>query len=593
MSDLSSAHPVSLQSQSLRLAASAARIGFWSWTPPDRFEWDESFYELAGLDPARHRPSPETLMAFIHQDDRHVIAEGGRAIASGAELRARDEFRFTGPDGRQRWFEIHRKRVPGCPGIVGLVQDITEHKDAIEAMKSSEARLELATSAAKIGVWDWDLLTGRFVYCQRARIIYGFGPTEEITRETLQKATHPDDAGYTAALLARALDPHIRSREPYHYRLIRPSGELRRVVAHGAAVFTPAGKPVRYVGTIQDVTEQWMLERRTAESEARLRLAVEAGRMAVWEVDIASGQITRSAELNRLMDFAEDETPSLEDLHRRYYPGEREKLSAVARGAMEKGERFFEAEFRVVHRNGDIKWLLVRAEIDMNPDRTARRMVGVLMDITERKQSEDNIRLLMREVNHRSKNMLAVVQSVANQTASRSAPQEFSERFGERLQGLAASHDLLVRNAWRGVGLSDLIISQLSHFGDLIGQRILLDGPEMKVNAAAAQSLGMALHELSTNAGKYGSLSAKRGRLLISWSVTGEGEDKMFGMRWKEEGGPTPVKPEKRGFGTLLLTAVTESALNGTVALAYDPDGLSWTLDAPFAKLSDGEADLR
>jgi PAS domain S-box-containing protein len=590
--DFQATPSTTLQSQSLRLAASAARIGFWSWSPPDEFQWDRSFYEIAGLDPERHRPCPETLLQFTHPEDRHLIVDGSRAITNGGDLSPRDEFRFIGPDGRMRWFEIHRKRVPDSAEIVGLVQDITERKGATEALKASEARLDLATSAAKIGIWDWDLVSDRFVFCQRARIIYGFGPTEEVTLKALRAAIHPDDRDYTAALLARALDPHIRSREPYHYRIRRPNGDIRRVVAHGAVVFSPAGKPGRYVGTMQDVTDQWNLERRTAESEARLRLAVEAGRMAVWEVETATGQITRSAELNRLLGFGEDESPTLEDLRSRYYPGERERLSEAARAAMEKNERFFESEFRVVHPNGDVRWLLIRAEIDFDPGAPPRRIVGVLMDITERKRAEDNIRLLMREVNHRSKNMLAVVQSVANQTAWRSKPAEFSERFGERLQGLAASHDLLVRNAWRGVGLTELLISQLSHFGDLIGKRIVFSGPDLKVNAAAAQSLGMALHELATNAGKYGSLSAKAGRLTIVWSVSGEAEEARFRLRWKEEGGPAPAPPQKSGFGTLLLTAVTEQALSADVVLSYEPDGLSWTLDAPFGKMSDGEADL-
>ena len=149
----------SLHAESLRLAASAARIGFWSWSPPDEFQWDDSLYQLVGLDPREHRPSPQTLLSLVHPEDRHLLEEGGRAIVAGEAVSPRDEFRLIGPDGRLRWFEIHRARTPGSQQVVGLIQEITERKQSFERLTESEARLELATSAARIGIWDWDLVS--------------------------------------------------------------------------------------------------------------------------------------------------------------------------------------------------------------------------------------------------------------------------------------------------------------------------------------------------------------------------------------------------------------------------------------------------
>jgi PAS domain S-box-containing protein len=426
------------------------------------------------------------------------------------------------------------------------------------------------------------------VYCPRARAICGFPAEGEITLADVRRVTHPDDLPMTTAQAARALDPAIRDTSPYHYRIVRPTGEIRHVTAHGAAVFARVGgveKAVRYAGTLQDVTERRELEQAKEDSQSRLKIAVDAGRMAIWEIDIARGTMLHSAELNRLLGFPEDARPSLDEVRARYFPGERERLGEAARKALSQGERFVEFEFRYVMADQSVKWLLLRAEVTIDAGGMPTRAVGVVMDITERKRTEERIQLLMREVNHRSKNLLAVVQSVASQTASRGDPSDFVARFGERLQGLSASHDLLVRNSWEGVGLAELILSQLSHFRDLIGKRITLSGPPLQLRAAAAQSLGMALHELATNAGKYGSLAGAEGGLSITWSRHGEDWAQRISITWEESGGPAVKPASRRGFGTLLITEVTSVALEAEIRLELPASGLRWQLDAPVEHL--------
>jgi two-component sensor histidine kinase len=153
-------------------------------------------------------------------------------------------------------------------------------------------------------------------------------------------------------------------------------------------------------------------------------------------------------------------------------------------------------------------------------------MVGTVQDITERKRREEERReseqrehLLMREANHRAKNMPSLVQAIARQTAARE-PEDFVERFTERIQALAATQDLLVRNKWQGVDVGDFVRAQLAHFADLVGPRIVVHGPNLRLNAAAAQATGLALHELATNAGKYGALSTDSDRVDFSWELT-------------------------------------------------------------------------
>ena len=174
-----------------------------------------------------------------------------------------------------------------------------------------------------------------------------------------------------------------------------------------------------------------------------------------------------------------------------------------------------------------------------------------IRDITERKQREAHNKLLLAEVNHRARNLLAVVQVIAQQTAIHASKETFVTRLTERIGGLAASQDLLVQNEWRGVAISELVKSQLAHLQDLFDTRIRLDGSLVRLNSAAAQGIGMALHELATNACKYGSLSNSEGRVLVSWHVS-PGEPVFF-MSWAEELGPAVVPPKHKGFGQKVI----------------------------------------
>jgi two-component sensor histidine kinase len=210
-----------------------------------------------------------------------------------------------------------------------------------------------------------------------------------------------------------------------------------------------------------------------------------------------------------------------------------------------------------------------------------------IRDITERKRTEEHNKLLMAEVNHRSMNLLAVVQAVALQTARLGDPISFVARLFERINGLAASQDLLVKNEWQGVYVADLVEAQLAHFRDLFDARVLLDGPRARLIPAAAQGIGMALHELATNAGKYGALSNANGRVRISWQV-GAASKSMFLMSWLEEGGPKVTPPTRKGFGQMVIGRMVEAAVDGTAEIDYRESGFSWKLSAPFASTLQG-----
>jgi two-component sensor histidine kinase len=183
----------------------------------------------------------------------------------------------------------------------------------------------------------------------------------------------------------------------------------------------------------------------------------------------------------------------------------------------------------------------------------------------------------MREVNHRARNMLSVVDAIAHQTVA-SNPEDYVERFSERIRALSAYQDLLVRNDWQGVDVQDLVHAQAAPFADVTGSRITVHGARLRLNAAAAQAIGLALHELATNAGKYGALSTQAGRVDIRWGMI---DDDTFALDWIERGGPPVSEPERRGFGTVVIEAMAGRSVGGAVHLDYAPSGLTWRLTCP------------
>jgi two-component sensor histidine kinase len=197
---------------------------------------------------------------------------------------------------------------------------------------------------------------------------------------------------------------------------------------------------------------------------------------------------------------------------------------------------------------------------------------------------EERIHLLMREARHRTKNILSLVQAIARQTA-RGDAQDFIDRFTDRIQALAANQDLLVRHEWQRIDVKDLVQVQLGPFADLIGTRITFDGPKVHLTAVAAQGIGLALHELATNASKYGALSTETGCVDVSWQL----DDDTYVMEWIERNGPPVQPPETRGFGTTVTESMVRRTLSGEVKLDYAPSGLQWRLTCRAADALEGK----
>ncbi len=335
-----------------------------------------------------------------------------------------------------------------------------------------------------------------------------------------------------------------------------------------------------------DVTEHIKAQSSLRESEARLRLALDAGRMAVWESDTRTNSVRTSPELDRLLGFPEEASPTIEDIRGRYAPGAHERLRAAAAAALSRGEHHAEEELEVIWPDGSHHWLLLRAELEVSPDPDGGvfiKAMGVAFDITGRKLWEERQRLLINELNHRVKNVLATVQSIAAQTF-RDVHEESRPKlkaFEERLFALARAHDVLTRENWEGAELHAIIAEVLEPYRRLAGERFEIRGPHLRLNPSMALALAMALHELATNASKYGALSVPRGRVGVHWTVT-SGDPPTLSLQWRESHGPSVLPPTQRGFGTRLIERSLASDLGGDVRLIYDPSGVICRVEAPL-----------
>jgi PAS domain S-box-containing protein len=213
-------------------------------------------------------------------------------------------------------------------------------------------------------------------------------------------------------------------------------------------------------------------------------------------------------------------------------------------------------------------------------------LTGAAVDITGRKEGEAQSRLLMRELTHRSKNLLAVIQAMARQTARGALTLDgFLDQFSARLQALSTSHDLLIQESWYGASLYDLIRSQIGHYLDTRGSQVSLDGPPVRLRPEAAQNLGLALHELATNAAKYGALSVPKGRIMITWRGV-EGGHGGVEVTWQEVDGPPVEEPKRRGFGTLVIKRNLSRALDAEVDLLFRRDGVCCVIVIPPSHLA-------
>jgi PAS domain S-box-containing protein len=472
------------------------------------------------------------------------------------------------------------------PMVLAVVRDLTERRGAEDTLRQSQARLAaIVTSSA-------DAIIGKTLdgtvtnWNEAAERMFGYSASEMIG-QSIRRLIPADRQAEEDIILARS--------ESMHFETARLTKDGRTFDA-SVTISPIRDAESRIIGAaeiIRDISERKQAEQSLQASKDRLQFILDAARLGWWEYDPLHRRALWDRRMKELFNVAEDNT-DIEEFTKRVHFDDLERVWAAVEAALDPTDpRPYATEYRIQPGTGGMRWVEAHGLTHFEgapPERRAVSMVGTAQDITERKLREEERReraerehLLMREANHRGKNMLSLVQAIARQTAARD-PEDFVERFTERIQALSANQSLLVRNEWKGVDVEDLVRAQLAHFADLVGSRIAVHGPKLRLNAAAAQGIGLALHELATNAGKYGALSTDAGRVYIGWATEGD----AFTMSWTEREGPPVSAPQRRGFGTVVIETMAERSVNGTVDLRYPPSGLTWRLSCPAANALEG-----
>ena len=575
----------------LEVALEGAEAAPWQYNlRTGRVDWSPRGYSQVGLAERAIEPTLDAFLKFTHPEDRErliaVRAEEG-AAPEGARFIV--QLRLLGADGRIRWIERRSVVGPDDPGgrrIFGVDLDITDRKAVEERLRESEERYrELSDFMPQI-VWQADA-TGIIEYVNNRWTELTGRPVSEAIGNPWLPGMLPEDmerarSAWDAAQLPGAVYEH-------EWRLTLPDGSVHWLMTRGRAIRDAAGNVLRWIGTDTDITSHKQAVTRLRESEARLeesmermRLALDAGALGDWTWNAVTDELDFSPRAYELFGQPRNARLTWSKLLTFLHPEDAVRATRAVEDAMTTGEDYA-VEYRVNRPGGRKAWIASRGRLTYSPDGKRTGMIGVVQDVTERKGFEQHLKLLINELNHRVKNTLATVQSMAGLTL-RTSPtlEEAGARFDARLVALAGAHDVLTRENWEGAALLEIVHKAIAPYRSRDHDRFTVEGPDIGLTPRFALALAMTLHELSTNAMKYGALSRDGGRVDIVWAVAGHKGARELCLDWQERGGPTVSPPTRSGFGSRLIEQSVVQDLGGRVAIDYARGGIRCTIRAPL-----------
>ena len=350
-------------------------------------------------------------------------------------------------------------------------------------------------------------------------------------------------------------------------------------------VFTDLYRKSRQLERLNAELEQRVAQRtaeleastfRLLESEQRRSLALAAGKMGSWDCDLISGAFVWDDGQHAIHGVNPGQfAVTAENLKTLILPEDWDNLQTGMNVLLVEGKPH-QAEYRVRRPDGEVRWCASTAAATRDSSGKVVRISGVTMDITERKDAEEQQALLAREVDHRAKNAMAIVQSIVKLTKAGSIT-EYAAVIEGRIKALSRAHAMLSDFRWQGAELTKLVDEELAPYRSNLADRIRVAGQNVLLDPTTAQTLALALHELATNAAKYGALSQAAGKLELDWDV----QPDAIVINWRETGGPAARAPRKTGFGTRIITSSIERQLGGKTTFDWRPEGLSCVLRVP------------
>jgi PAS domain S-box-containing protein len=318
-------------------------------------------------------------------------------------------------------------------------------------------------------------------------------------------------------------------------------------------------------------------------SEQGRSLALVAGQMGSWDWDLAAKEWKWDEGQHRIFGVEPGDFKICADnIRALIHPDDWLPLREVAR-ALAEGARSQQTEFRVLRPNGEIRWCIGTAAASVDAGGKVLRVSGVTIDVTDRKEAEERQVLLAREVDHRARNALAVIQSIIRLTRAKTVD-DYVQAIEGRIKALARAHTLLSDSRWHGADLATLVADEMAPYR--AGDKVKCGGPDISLQPATAQGLALALHELATNAAKHGALSSPGGKITLDWQL----ESDALTLHWTENGGPRIAHPTQRSFGLKVIAASIEQQLGGKASFDWNPNGLRAAFSIPRSELTRSRA---
>jgi PAS domain S-box-containing protein len=572
----------------LRAALQAGNTGTFHWDiRANTIDSDAALDRLFGFASQDDLRRLQDFVERIHPDDRaEFAARVARSTEHGEEFDM--EFRVVWPDGSVHWL-YDRGKVEvddqGRPAFMtGACVEITKRKQAEERALRAFTELESIYASAPVGLCVISP-EGRFLRInQRLAEINGVAADEHIGK------TIRDIVPSVAATGETILESVVRTGEPVLDVEItgetpaRP-GVRRTWLQQWSPTKDELGRVVAVNVVAEEITARKEAEEALARSNALLRALTDTTPGLIYVKDREGRLVMANPATLTTIGKPWEDVRGKNEAEYHFDEAQAAHIMEVDRRVMDTGEvQTAEEEFST--SDGVRTFFAVKSPL-RDAHGIVVGLVGVSSDITERKRAEEHLQFVMRELSHRTKNLFAVVLAIANQTARQvNNFNEFSARFAARVQALARAHDLLVHSDWIGASLDDVVRAQTQPFTD----RIEIHGPRVSLRPEAVQNLSLALHELATNATKYGALSSGEGKVSVAWRyIDNEGEPKGYHFEWREAGGPTVVSPERRGFGSTVLSRIAESSFGGPAKLDFEADGVRWTLQIPAHHVTSAE----
>ena len=522
-----------------------------------------------------------TVEAFFTPEDRAQDRAGTEMRLSLENGSAPDERWHLRKDGSRFWASGEmmplRTEAGETVGFLKILRDRTEQREAGAELEASEMRYRSLVEVSPQVVWFGDA-DGNVTYCNAYWYEYTGLPAGETGEASWMGVIHPEYREATRqAWLAAAMSGKSYEVE---FPLRGTDGHYRWFLSRARPVLDADGALTSWIGTSLDIHERKM-------AEERFKILTELGPAIIWFGDpdgslsylndrwyAYTGQTPEQA-----LPLGWGEVIHPDDLAGLLRVWEHARTNAIV----------YDTEARLRRHDGEYRWFLIRAEPLRDADGVVVGWLGSDSDIHDRRRAEEHRNLLTGELQHRVKNTMALVQAIASQTF-RSAPSLEAARdaFMERLFSLGRAHDILTQASWTEAPIAEVVDGALSvHRGDA-GSRIRASGPNVPLSAKPALALALALHELATNAAKYGALSNEAGSVDLRWHVVHEDGSPRFCLTWSEQGGPPILaQPTRRGFGSRLIERSFAAEVGGDVRLTYAPTGLTCRLEAPLASMQE------